>query len=420
MKEKIMNYGLQTSIKTEFSSYTNAGTEQEILMISLLQNNAKELLSGCLNGVGLNMFSRFLFPISGSALISGKARFRLTKMYHILNSNPYVRERFQLSYEKSSSLVKRSRITIRDLIGFLALFYREFGQFVSQIHSNAGYRPRFNRFDEMEYPAGDRPYLFPFFQLRDYICRNMKEYLVAAFVHGSIATIDYVKGWSDVDLLIVVNQETVTDPELLFQFRKKVIKSWPFLLHIDPFQHHGYFIFSEIDLNFYPQTYFPFILFDYSKSLFETVPLVFHDRDSSREGKKELMDICRTLQTMSRRRIYSLYIWKLYLHLLMLLPTLYLQFMGEYCYKKFSFEMIRNVFEKSDIELLAWVSHIRNHRWVSDYHIHHLNQQVPMIFSHPTLLSFFSRLMPFRYGREEKKIMSTTLSLADRVLEEIS
>lgn len=140
-----------------------------------------------------------------------------------------------------------------------------------------------------------------------------------------------------------------------------------FLHLIDPLQHHGHFIVTEIDFRYYPQMFFPLVLFRYSKLLtgrhaeyawirddsFEKIHLLFRWYNRFKEITK----------MVSGGEVLNTYLFKEAIaSRILLLPTLLYQALGEYTYKKYSFGRMRNRFSNDTWAIIDICTEIRK-RW---------------------------------------------------------
>jgi hypothetical protein len=81
---------------------------------------------------------------------------------------------------------------------------------------------------------------------------------VRFLVQGSFGDGTAILGISDVDLVIILPQDIAENPDALRSLRQIHRQNiWPTLLNIDPSQHHGAYIYSEIDLAFWSERYLP-------------------------------------------------------------------------------------------------------------------------------------------------------------------
>jgi len=230
-----------------------------------------------------------------------------------------------------------------------------------------------------DYSGQDADYLQPILRLKKFVNSEIKGNVVDFLIHGSLSTLDYSKGWSDLDTLVVVNSKTIENPRNLISFRRELISAQDYLFDIDPLQHHGFIFCSEFDLGQYLSHCMPIEVLEESKSLirqsklsikynrsklksrqffeqkvsifkkaFEEGVLVHHQY----EGKYLLEDYGDT---------NTMYQMKYFLSVLMSLPILYLDALGSPCYKKKSFDRIKQHFgdeweiiEKASIIRLKW------------------------------------------------------------------
>ena len=248
------------------------------------------------------------------------------------------------------------RLSINEAASFFAIFYDEFERITSQLKKgtatviqHAGF------FDHSLYPIEDSDYLLPLIELKEYAINNLKEHLSGFYLHGSLATRDYIRNWSDVDTLMIIKADTILSPEKLLLCRMHAIKSQKFFYLIDPFQLHGHLVISEFDMNYYPESYFPLALFDYALSFWEDRPIRFQIRDSYNERVSAfwhdsvnyfLLNLKKFKKNKNRCSL-SAREKKLFLHRIMTFPLFYLQAKGIYGYKKYSFEKAQADFNEN-------------------------------------------------------------------------
>ena len=235
------------------------------------------------------------------------------------------------------------------------------------------------------YNKNDIEYIKPLMEVKKYANENLKQYLSGFYLHGSLATKDYIKGWSDVDTLIIVSKETLKDPKKLLKLRDRVYYSREFFYQIDPLQHHGSIAISEYDINNYCQTYFPIPIFKYAKSFFgDDKNMQFAVRDFSSEAISKLfwfVSYFRKLNIEKKLNPGS-YDTKALLHSITLFPTMYLQSKGILLYKKFSFDAAKKDFKKNAWKVIDDVSLIRCNWEASDVFppIHQFSKFNPLFF----------------------------------------
>jgi hypothetical protein len=233
--------------------------------------------------------------------------------------------------------------------------------------------------NEKDYLSQDADYLKPILQLRDFVNLHIKEYVVDFLVHGSMSTLDYSIGWSDLDTLVVVKSETIENSKKLIDFRKEILYAQDFLYKIDPLQHHGFIYCSEFDLSQYLSHCMPVEVLQESKSLIRKSKLsIKHNRSklearyffdqkvalfkqAYEEGVLAHHKINDRYLQENYADINTMYQMKYFLSVLMSLPALYLDALGMPCYKKDSFDIVRKNFG-NEWEIIEKASAIRS-KW---------------------------------------------------------
>jgi len=214
------------------------------------------------------------------------------------------------------------------------------------------------------------------------------------YLHGSMATLDYISGWSDVDILMVIPRNVLTNSHSLIELRNTIKQVNEIVFKICQFQHHGVMLICEDDLNDYSGHTLPVEVFSYMKSMKKGVSVIRGHLSSNLDQKTErffrVLDfIIKTneesvmmshayngeyLLAEYKNAANGMYQFKYYIEQFMLLPALYLSAIGKDCYKKYSFELIRDVFPSEAIELIDLVSRVR-YEWKDssyDYGSNHI------------------------------------------------
>jgi hypothetical protein len=215
-----------------------------------------------------------------------------------------------------------------------------------------------------EYYDMDSYYLSPIVRLKDYVNDKLSDFIYDFLVHGSISTLDYSKGWSDLDTLVIVNNETFSDPNKLIKFRKGMIDAHSYLLQIDVHQHHGFIYCTEAGLNQYFSHYMPLEVLAKSKSLLsDNILNISHNREVVDavlifRKKNVLLESAYTDKVLRHHKYNNEYLrdnyknpeamyqLKYFLSIVMTLPALYLDAKGCPAYKKNSFEIVKYDFEE--------------------------------------------------------------------------
>jgi len=326
--------------------------------LRFVQNELNELLHSFVNG-GFSYKGYVLFPLVKDVSRSNVEKLRkLKKIIVFLNNNGYD---FSASIKKYENDVKRS-------INFAVCLSSLYQDFPSKNKNTKLVRkPRCRELDLSSYKKSDLRYLKPLTELKNYANRHLEQYLAGLYLHGSFATKDYVKGWSDADTLAVVSKETIENPEKLLELRSKMYYMRHFLYKIDPLQHHGSIIISEYDLDNYCKVHFPVEIFKYSKSFFKEDRISkIKVRDCSSESLAKLFWFVNYFRRLNIEKDYNMnsYDTKNLLHCITLLPTVYLNAKGIFVYKKLSFEMAKKDFKKEAWEVIDYASSIRRN-WKS-------------------------------------------------------
>lgn len=196
-------------------------------------------------------------------------------------------------------------------------------------------------------------------------------------IHGSFATLDYKKGWSDLDTLIILKEQSILDYKKLKLFRKLILNLEKYLYKIDPLQHHGFIFITNLDLANYHSAYLPIEVLHNSLSLTKSEKIKINYRRDKKFWKKKLLDIHALFKKASKEKILfhhpyngiflkenfrnmnAMYQMKFFLSLIMLLPCIYLDAIGKPAYKKYSFKILKNNLKIND-ELIKKATNIRN------------------------------------------------------------
>lgn len=326
--------------------------------IRFLQNELNAILNSYVNG-GFSYKGFILYPfvkdMSKDNLLKIK---RLKEVATLLNNNGYD---FSDSLRKFKNNNTNMGINSRNFASLLSSLYRDFSLIKSKnVKSMKKFKCK--ELNISSYKKADTDYLRPLNDLKNYADGNLKHYLSGFYLHGSLATKDYIKGWSDVDTLSIVSKETIDSPEDLTELRNRLYNIRYFFYKIEPLQHHGSIIISEYDLDNYCQAYFPVQIFNYAKSFWDDRVNDFRVRNCSNEALEKLfwfVDYFRRLNIQKKSNLGS-YDTKTLLHSITLFPAMYLQAKGILVYKKFSFDIAKKDFRKDSWKIINNVSSIRS------------------------------------------------------------
>jgi hypothetical protein len=199
-------------------------------------------------------------------------------------------------------------------------------------------------------------------ELGKYLERKLATELRGAYVHGSIATGEEI-AYSDFDALVIIKNAVFESDQRLAKTAFHLITALRYLHLFDPLQHHGFFVVVEGDLDQYCDAYFPVVLFDHAKSLLSNGDdrLRICCRNSEAEATESLVSMLASLQQkLEQNRLpKNYYDLKLLLSQVMLMPSLYLQHLGQPVSKKESFAIARQDFSSDVWRIMDEISQIR-------------------------------------------------------------
>jgi len=330
----------------------------DAILINFLQDELHILLYEFLNGGDFNRPARIFFPVFKRLKNNtGRAYF-----FAGLLKNKY-------PLDNVLTLLKKTKEN-KDILPYkkaemISQLYSDFYPFLNKLKLKTNERSVNigNAYEYWREKVTDIGYLKPVIEARDFIYNEMKSHLLGAYLHGSLSTLDYKKNWSDFDALIIIREETITNPKKLLQLRNLSLKITPKFFAIDPFQHHGFFIIAEQAMAYYPQHFFPFELFKFSTDLLgANGALTFKERDSFVERINILINFCNYIKKLKtgKKIPRNIFEYKCLFHSLLLLPALYLESQGKYFYKKFSFAEAKKQFTQKEWDIIETVSRIRN------------------------------------------------------------
>ena len=326
--------------------------------INFLQNELKYLLQSFLNG-GFSYKGFILYPC-----IKGVSKENKNKIKNLFKIIDYLNNKNYDFSESINNFKKYKNINSKNFAILISSLYKDFGA-IKKNNQRTIKKTACKEILTSDYK--DKSYIKPIFDLKKYAGKKLKKYLLGFYLHGSLSTKDYVRGWSDLDTFAVVNKKTINNPQDLLNLRKYMYKSRIFFYLIDPLQHHINIIVSEYDLDYYPKTYFPPVLFSYSKSFFNfDIVKKIKIRPADIENIYVLFDFVNYFRTLHFNKKYNLdsYKTKFLLHAVTLFPSLYLQAKGKSAYKKYSFAIAKKDFGNKEWSVIKEVEKIRKN-WIS-------------------------------------------------------
>ena len=223
----------------------------------------------------------------------------------------------------------------------------------------------------------DSTYLKPVIELKAFADEHLSEFVHDFLIHGSIATMDYSKGWSDLDTYVILKSTTIEDHEKLLTFRKRIIEATRYLYEIDPLQHHGFIFCTEVGLSQYYSHFLPIEVLLQSKSIIRknTLGLLYKRTRgeilNAFRQKNHILALANENKLLRHHKYNGSYLvenfenddamyqLKYFLSILMTLPAYYLDAKGSPCYKSDSFKIVENDFPKY-WEIIEKATEIRN------------------------------------------------------------
>jgi len=272
-------------------------------------------------------------------------------------------------------------------------------------------------------------FLRPLFQLRDYLQKHFsKEEVFDFYVHGSLSTMDYVEGYSDLDTLVIVRKEVIEDPKWLIEFKRRLARSRTFLYLVDPLQHHGHFVITEYDMKAYPEPFFPLELFKFTTRLTDfSNNLTFYVREAAAELGyifKFWIEYFSNPYKYGFRKNDAFSI-KQFIQSVLLMPTIYYQFKtGKYLYKKYALKLAKSDFDVKTWSIVEKASKVRQNCLFKSYYPYWLRKIVGL-YCHPALLHLIHRKFDRNNAQRMLTIMgpnmlNDALGLIKQMLEKIN
>ena len=245
----------------------------------------------------------------------------------------------------------------------------------------------FTEFQQAVPPCSETPIeicVSSYMSKNQYVLRMMdelvplKEYFFGAYVHGSLGTYEEIN-YSDFDALIIIRNEVFNNKTQLASLAHKLCQLQRVMLEFDPLQHHGWFVLTETDLQFYCEASFPTELYKYAKSILPGAAntIVIYPRDSVLDLEVSFINLSNAIlgKINNQKLSLNMYELKCLLSQIMLLPSLYLQVkLGKGVFKKQSFQLARRDFEDNCWDVMNEISSIRKD-W--EYRPGFLEKQVP-------------------------------------------
>lgn len=320
--------------------------------VTFIQNELHDLLNSFLNG-GFSGKGFILYPLIKD--VSAENRKRLSNIIFLLS---------HIDSKRFSHLKLNKNISRAKLAEALCHIYKNF-EFGGKAVSSKNKKP-VKDFLLEDYRREDWDYLKPIESIKEAAESHIKEYALGFYIHGSFATNDYIKGWSDVDTMLVLKESAFDDSKNLLRISDVLYSLRKEYLHIDALQHHGTMVITEYDLDFYPETFLPVDALSCSKSLLgHDKSIRFRIRNSQQDAFSKLSWINSYFNGLDEKKLKNPYEMKFAVSLITLFPSLYLQAKGKSVYKKYSFAIAEKDFSDSEWKAVKHAKSIRGN-WKLD------------------------------------------------------
>ena len=200
--------------------------------------------------------------------------------------------------------------------------------------------------------------------MRNQIRARLDKQVDFFLIHGSYATADFVRDWSDLDTFVILNEDIFNNMAELAHTQRELQKLSLLCYKINPLAHHTLFIFPNFILKHHLNVFLPTPVLEQSVALKKENDLTLWHSDSRLE---EFNDFWNSLSNIRNRVVANDYPrdlsdWEDYICHILMLPTFVLQIKEGPLYKKFSFERIKEVFPDLDLSLIDWATEKRK-KW---------------------------------------------------------
>lgn len=234
-------------------------------------------------------------------------------------------------------------------------------------------------FDISSYLSDDAEYRQPIIDLHRFLIQNFSDYISHVLLVGSLATLDYSKGWSDIDAVMIVKHTTLISSSRLHELRQLCLRAWPYFLAVTPLQHHGFIVITEYDLANYQSSYMPVSVLEKSIALFSTSEKINFNIISSDGGsifslieRRDCVLEAINSGYLRHHPYQGVYLKDNYLNArngmyqlfcmlgyIMTVPSYLLDGLGRPCYKSESFDLVKGLLSERSLSIISKASIIR-------------------------------------------------------------
>ncbi len=374
-----------------------------------MQNSMRSLLSSFYTGSGLSVGNKIFYPYFCYDDPNVKKKIECIKGMMSL---------FEDSKEKQNFLNKLSSgekdLSSKDIAAVLSSYF----SFISFFKKEMKWEKKTLQVAEIDisaYPKEDKEHIAVLKKLQEKGKKLHKEKKGLLLLFGSLATRDYVRGHSDLDTVFIISKEACLNPEMLLEIRKDIAEILRESYFIDSLQHHGPYIFTEYDLEMFPQYYLPFAVWRRMVSLCGNVTVTLYWRETTKEEivgelKRYKEMFLKILETPLEKLPKSNYSRKYLYQAILLFPAVYLLAKEKPCHKKDSFVFIREYLTDHGNKLLDELSDIWKQNAfktsVAPIFLQKMFRYIPYPFLYPSLYRIsFSNTLAAEKQREVESFL---------------
>lgn len=291
--------------------------------------------------------------ISGYSLLNKLYNSRFISAHHLQELAPFA----------NKAPIENS-VAVKQYAEVLAGFY-EFWQSNIPHSSETLKMPESSVYAKWLHNGGRNDCYAPVHLLKEFLHENRCEaFFLKGIVHGSVATLDDLPGFSDIDLAFVIKASALKDPVKLLELRRMASKILTLTYSFDPFMHHGPYYISEIDLTWYPEAMFPTVLFGYGVDILDNSQEIKVSARPSNDVTDRMITMFEAFFTNWPANPFVLndsFELEWVLGSVMLLPALYLQgITGEFRYKRDTFAPSEKDLSPDEWEPVKIATHLRS------------------------------------------------------------
>ncbi len=331
--------------------------------ISFLHDEINGRLQAFLNGECLSADSRLFYPLIQRNLNNFNRLLYSRVSKNLFELIVTVEKKYNVEFPESRiSLIKYKKntwLTSKEYGELLCCLCSELKIALSIIYPKQNpSRLNTTTFKEWKSQIKDSIKLRPLFELRRKLL-NSQDLFSHLILHGSCSTLDYTP-FSDIDFMIVLQDDTVTSVNQLISAMHIIINSRKYLDIFNPYNHHGFLVMFETELKYYREEYLPLETLKYGtlfdKNQFIKYSLVQSNRKNLKNRARRLIKKFQYIKNLNPINIYYL-LDKVSSFLLT--PSLYFTIKNKPTYKKYSFNKYYQILSKEEKKLIRDIEKVR-------------------------------------------------------------